>query len=389
MLLDKEFTTKLVHTKVACAVELQPSREQRAESLEAESDDEAEDGNGADREEDAGGTGLESDLTPAEMLHYVHSLKDSAVVWFNTFHPHMAQAMKAEERRWLEALNRIGMAYFRPLVMSVLKNVVSVEDRIALYRRIERFIFLAFRMGTIRSNYRDFQFYAAARALDRKEITLAEIMKALDRRLDFYFLDDGSYKINDFHNFLPRKFKDYYGYYSWKALRYFLYEYELSLLSETRQQKVSWDDLLKSEKDHLSIEHIYPQTPGKPWAKAFAGMPAAMHDNYTGSLGNLLLLSSAINSSLQNDGFDDKKKVRTDAAGKKLRCGYSDGSHSEIEVARSETWGPAEIRARGMKMLRFLEQRWDIRFQNESDMEKLLFLEPSPSAPQQTEPAPA
>ena len=52
-----------------------------------------------------------------------------------------------------------------------------------------------------------------------------------------------------------------------------------------------------------------------------------------------MLLSFAINSSLQNDAFTDKKKPKYNREGEKLRNGYADGSHSEIEVSRCEDWG--------------------------------------------------
>ena len=59
------------------------------------------------------------------------------------------------------------------------------------------------------------------------------------------------------------------GYYKWNGLRYFLYEYELSLMTGSRQQKVSWDDLLKTPKDKISIEHILPQTSTEYWDEIF------------------------------------------------------------------------------------------------------------------------
>ncbi|MHB1956655.1 MAG: HNH endonuclease family protein, partial [Sulfobacillus sp.] len=91
------------------------------------------------------------------------------------------------------------------------------------------------------------------------------------------------------------------------GLRYFLYEYELSLFDAAVQQKVNWDDLLKTEKDKISIEHIYPQTETAQWAVPFKGVGKKMRSAFGASLGNLLLLSAAINSSLQNDSFDAKK----------------------------------------------------------------------------------
>lgn len=87
-----------------------------------------------------------------------------------------------------------------------------------------------------------------------------------------------------------------------------------------------------------------------------------------------MLLSSAINSSLQNDAFSTKKEPKYTRDGRKLRNGYADGSHSEIEVSRCEDWGPDEIRERGIRLLKFMEKRWDIRFADDQTREKLLFI---------------
>ena len=87
-----------------------------------------------------------------------------------------------------------------------------------------------------------------------------------------------------------------------------------------------------------------------------------------------MLLSSAINSSLQNDAFTDKKKPKYNRDGKKLRNGYADGSHSEIEVSRCEDWGPDEIRERGIRLIKFMERRWDICFTDDQAREEMLFI---------------
>ena len=157
-------------------------------------------------------------------------------------------------------------------------------------------------------------------------------------------------------------------------MRYFLYEYELSLLSGSRQKKVDWTDLHRTPKDKISVEHIYPQSETKEWKQAFKGVRKPKREAYCNSLGNLLLLSSAINASLQNDSFWEKKKPKYRDDGIKLRNGYADGSHSEIEVSECEEWGPDEIRERGIRLLKFMEKRWDIRFANDQAREELLFI---------------
>ncbi len=157
-------------------------------------------------------------------------------------------------------------------------------------------------------------------------------------------------------------------------MRYFLYEYELGLLSGSHQRKVDWADLLKTPKDKISIEHIYPQSETTAWKPAFRGIRKRDREAYRNGLWNLLLLSAAINSSLQNDAFAEKKKPKFNRDGSKLRNGYADGSHSEIEVSHCEDWGPDEIRERGIRLLGFMEKRWDIRFADDQAREELLFI---------------
>jgi len=47
---------------------------------------------------------------------------------------------------------------------------------------------------------------------------------------------------------------------------------------------------------------------------------------------------------------------------------------SEIEVSRCDDWGPDEIRERGIRLLEFMEKRWDIRFADDQAREELLFV---------------
>lgn len=369
-LLDEQFTPQKVHKKVARPVELEDVEEQSS----SHDLDELEEENGDSGEEEEIALVSTAQLRPTEIRDFVNSLRESAVHWFNTWNPMIADGLTTEERLWIDRINRVGMAYFRPLMMAVLKAKVTPQERIEVFQAIERFIFIAFRMSGWRANYRSSEFYNAARAYDRKELSGKEIVAKLKKRLLDSVDEDGAFISTYFHSLMAKRFANKSGYYGWSGLRYMLYEYELSLLRASRQKKVDWADLLKTPKDKISIEHIYPQTESKEWKTAFKEIPKKLREAYSGSLGNLLLLSMAINSALQNDSFVDKKHAQFDAANKKIRNGYEDGSHSEIEVAKSATWGPGEIRARGLKLLRFMEERWKFRFENDEEREKLLFL---------------
>ncbi|MCB2199027.1 DUF262 domain-containing protein [bacterium] len=367
-LLDKYFSPQQVHEKVVIQVELEEAEEQRS-------------GLGFDDDDDFSEQALEnsverevSNLTPENIRDYVNSLKESAQHWFCAHYPRLANSLPSEEIEAIEKLNRIGMGYFPPLVMSILKNVSDSAKRVKAIQSIERFIFLAFRIGGARGNYRSSEYYGEARKLDLGKSTIESIIDSFEPNLSYLVSEEGIINATYFYTYLQKKFKDKEGYYAWYGLRYFLYEYELDLLSDSIQQKVTWDSLLKTPREYLSIEHICPQSMPEHWQKVFSGVPEDHYHLYYGSLGNLLLLSSSINSSLQNDSYESKLHPKFDGDGRRKRTGYSDGSHSEIEVARLYSqWGPEEIRDRGMRLLSFMERRWGFRFRDEETKESFLF----------------
>ena len=367
-LLEEHFTPQRVHRKIVQPVELEEAEEQTIES-----DLEADDENGPE-EVDASELMMAAELQPKEIRDYVKSLKTSSVHWFHTFNPEMSDDLTREVIEWIQRLNRLGMAYFRPLLMAILKKYDDPGQRIDVFKEIERFVFVVFRLTQTRSNYGSSEFSNAVRAINRGDMDLADLKRRLRSWMSFTFTDEDYFTNDDFYLLLKKKFENGQGYYDWSGLRYFLYEYELELLSNSRQKKVDWADLLKTAKDKISIEHIYPQSETAAWESAFKGIRKKEREAYRNSLGNLLLLSLAINSSLQNDAFADKKKSRDNRDGSKLRNGYEDGSHSEIEVSRCKDWGPDEIRERGIRLIRFMERRWDICFTDDQAREKMLFI---------------
>ena len=346
-LLNEQFTPKKVHKKIEREIVLELPMEQVSDR-----DFEDSEGENGDVVEDLIDTESSAELEPIEIRDFVENLKDSAVHWFNSFYPDMAGDMSTEEQQWIDRLNRIGgLFYFRPLVMAILKNETDEKKRIDIFEHIERFIFIAYRMMAMKSNYKSSVFCNAAREIDREGSSCDSIKEKIREHLAFAFSEDRTLRIDDFFNSLRKKFEDGSGYYGWYGLRYFLFEYELSLLADSRQKKVDWSDLLKTEKDKISIEHIYPQTETDEWAKVFKEIDTEIRRRYSATLGNLLLLSSKINSSLQNNSFSKKKEPQYNNSEKKIRNGYSDGSHSEIEVAKQECWGPQQIYDRGIKLL--------------------------------------
>ncbi|KXK03433.1 MAG: hypothetical protein UZ17_ACD001001242 [Acidobacteria bacterium OLB17] len=324
----------------------------------------------ANGQDEAVGSG--SKLSPEEIKDYVDSLQATAGPWYRTYYPKHDQNISKEEIDWLERLNRIGINYFRPLVTaSFLGPDISPEQRGQLFKAIERFIFIVFRMSRSMANFGNSEFYRKARELRTGKTSVEEVIGRLDDLINRFFFyqskSDGEryFKFGDFKNFLDRQFNDRGGFYAWNGLRYFLYEYEMEKALDSRHQKIDWEPFVKNEKDKVSIEHIYPQTPtDEAWKKSFGQYKEEEQVFFQGTLGNLLALSQSINSSLQNNSFAEKVQ------------GYSNGSDSAIEVAKEyKEWNPDSIRKRGMMLLKFMEERWNLKFENEDAKEKLLFLD--------------
>lgn len=316
----------------------------------------------------------QSKLTISEVSDYTSSIQRSSRIWYNTYNPLANHDLTIDEQRWVDCLNRIGIGHFRPLVMSAfLNDNIPSMQRIELFQTIERFIFIAFRLSQSRSNYGNSEFYNAGRDLYYGRISIAEVVSALNERLAFAFNDDGTFKATGFLDFMSNKFR--YGardgYYGWSGLRYFLYEHEQSLFrkSMSSTQKIVWETFV-NQQDMISIEHILPQTPDRPcWQKSFKSYSPDQLNILTNSLGNLLALSQQKNSSLQNACYADKR-VDTTAS-----RGYFNGSYSENRVAElHEKWTADSIRSRGLELLQFMEERWNIELGDETMRLKLLGL---------------
>lgn len=373
-LLEQKFTPQNVYSKT----EVKLSSIQEFEEIREDEETDQEEVEANDVEEEIV---WRPKLSPKEIEDYVNSLKSAAVHWYNTHNPVNNSDLTSEESLWIDRLNRIGIIYFRPLVtVSFLSQNIDTKKRVELFKAIERFIFITFRLSRSFSSYRNSEFYKTTRQLRNNELTVKDIIELLEERMDYCFYEpedtnDVFFNYSYFQNFIDKKFKSGGGFYNWNGLRYFLYEYEMGKVRQRGSQKIDWKPFIKGEKDKVSIEHIYPQTPdNKCWEKAFNDYKETHQKFFQGTLGNLLPLSQSINSSLQNDCFDDKKNQKYNERKVKIREGYLDGSHSEIEVAGYSEWNPETILKRGKKLLEFMENRWDLKFEDDDSKAELLFL---------------
>jgi uncharacterized protein with ParB-like and HNH nuclease domain len=313
---------------------------------------------------------LSKEISYEDIHKYIESLKESVEQWY--YIHNITKFNRPENIKiWLSKLNRLGMRAFIPLIMAVFIKEQDDELILEFLQACERFNFLVFFISNRFSNTQNSNFYRKAKEYYKDEITLKKVIEEINILID-NDNDDSWVDLERFKSHIKDLFmkKNKDGFYSWKGLKYFLYEYELSLQEEAKgNTKISWEDFDKGKKEQ-TIEHIYPQTANDNyWKEKFSNIKTRKEkDLYLHSLGNLLLLSRSKNAQLQNNDFKTKKGSKS-----KSGNGYINGSYSEIEVARNRDWTPGKIEERGKKMLQFMEKRWNFEFGSVQMKKEILF----------------
>lgn len=301
-----------------------------------------------------------------DINNYINSMKNLINYWYQIHYPEELQ--NETIRMYIERLNRLGYGNFKPLTAVLLsKKEISDENKIECLKGMERFIFLHYRLNGYLGTYKNSFFYNLAHDFYDGKVDFETVLKEVNT-ID-YLSDNNVATMSGIFTKFDRLFKNYEGFYSWASIRYVLYEYERYLMTDKASVRLLPTDIFKKdEKDHYSIEHIYPQSPkDNYWTSRFDSYSDVEKKRLTNTIGNLLPLSMSINSSLQNYSFDEKKS-------RKPR-GYFDGSHNEIEVGRCEEWTSKEILERGLRIISFMEKEWNFTIPNLADRKRTLGLE--------------
>ena len=264
-------------------------------------------------------------LSYSDIKEYAEDIQKAVKPFYYLHYPEESEYSE-DVQKWIFKLNRLGFGAFRPLLMSVFMHGGDDSQIINLLKTAERFLFVAFNVEFRRASYKNSDIFRAARDYHlgpRRDLrtTVSELpgVRMFDEQR---FMSE----VNDYDML----------FYEWKGIKYFLYEYELYLQrkhgGETKLEYVNAD----------TIEHIFPQTPGKGWEDFYRG--DLLHD-----LGNLLLLSKSHNPQLGNRSFAEKKEDV-----------FRRASYSAIEVSEYSDWTLNSVYDRRDKMLAFLVERWNL-----------------------------
>lgn len=302
-------------------------------------------------------------LTINSVKEYVESLQNSVFNWFYFFNPTLSIDYSDNEKMLLDRLNRIGLGNVFSLILAIYLKKPKIDIKIKLLERLEKLAFLC-SLISYRYYFHMMDFSVVAIKVHKGDLSLNELVKNLDTQIK---------EIEEKPDFIDRLVDNFKsgGFYEWHGIRYFLYEYEMSIkgTSKTKKNKIDWFEFRNEKDDFISVEHIYPQTPKTEcWKKDFNTYSLKERRILNNSLGNLLPLSKPKNSSLQNKCFIDKIDNGENYVG------YKYGSYSENEISGFKEWTPINILDRGMKLLKFMEHRWKLNFISDDKRKEILNL---------------
>jgi hypothetical protein len=289
----------------------------------------------------------------AELIQkYVNSLAQTSLHWRYINYPEDDTAFKEVKdvnlrdnlKTAFVKLNRLSNSTVRPLLLAFFPIIKSnPEDLLELCKLAEIFSFRLFSMCNRRSDTGKADIYRQCNRF-HEDCNNAEIIKQAKFWLAWWADEYG--KLDRFNAEIDELFKSTkkQGYYSWKGLVYFLFEYEDSLRKK-EHPKVSYEFAKSGPR---SVEHILPQTPSKRyWQNVLRGKKLDEVKELTHGLGNLVLIRAEKNAELQNNEYSIKRDA------------FTNGSFSEIEIAsKFSEWDETAINSRLEKLNDFMAKRW-------------------------------
>lgn len=309
-------------------------------------------------------------LTLTYIYQYTQSLQESVETWYNIWNPFDSK-YNDEEKIYLDKINRLPVSHFLALTLYFLQINQNQNERIEFLKLIEKYNFVL--AITDRYVIRNYTKYRTVQAMEitlttnyRKNIISSEdILNTLRESLN-------KIKNEILLPVLKQSFKNS-NFYEWDLIRYFLYEYNLSLQVQSKadRKKINWNEFNENYyEDFITIEHIYPQNARSSAWPEFNSYNAKQKKLIRNSLGNLLPLSQPKNSSLSNKPFKEK----VDSINQSF-VSYRYGCYAENEISTYNDWTPEDILNRGLQLLSFMEKRWSLKLGSKEDKISILGLD--------------
>lgn len=295
---------------------------------------------------------------------YVEGLRESCISFCDICKPNRNESFLSYQRNqkvrenikaWSQKLNRINVLEpFIPLLISSRKKWANdPEEYFRIVCLCEKYSFRVFRLNESRSNAGQGTLFWLAYCVANEEYEIEHVIQELTRELSLrsnskMYLASLS---EDSRSTIPG------GWYKWRGLRYFLYEYEESLANKNgANPKIDWAHFSKAELEE-SIEHVLPVTiRGQDyWETRFDSKD---HEKYLHDLGNLTLTKH--NSHYKNKDFDRKKgSIKFEG-----HCYSKSPLFIERELEKWGEWTVEAITKRKEILLSWARGRWSVDLAN-------------------------
>ncbi len=301
-------------------------------------------------------SGQHKDLL-TRLTEYTEGLRASCISYCDAYQPNRPDAFASFKNRprlrlqvmeWSAKLVRIGVvATFLPLLIAVRERWPEEPGKyLEVLKLCEAFAFRVYRLLGYRSDAGEAALFRTAHGLARNGLTFDALINDIKVEL--------AYRCNNakFLEEITSEGPD--DWYSWRGLRYLLYEYEIALAAKQKSHpQVTWDEL-RSHDLQDTIEHILPQSiDNQPyWKRRFR---KRAHENYMHDLGNLTLTKH--NSNYGNKPFPDKKG---DPASSVEHCYAKSSLYVERGLVEWEDWTAADIDQRRDLLLNWARERWTV-----------------------------
>lgn len=288
---------------------------------------------------------------------YVTGLETSSVAYCDIMVPSRPDSFtlgghdQRTRQRLIEATERLlrlrVVAPFLPLLLAArMRHPEDAAGFISLADACERYAFRVYGVLQSRADKGSVQLCRYANDLFDSRVTIPQTVERIHSMTRTYCAE------GIFHALLEAE----RNWYAWKALRYFLYEYEYEVAGR-RAVQVSWERLAKRDLER-TIEHVLPQTVWRSeWTEVF-------DDNdrrrWTHDIGNLCLTED--NSAYGNRPFAQKRGEPNlrDSAGRLVRCYANATLFQERELATVDEWTPDAVEVRRDRILDWAKRRWAV-----------------------------
>ena len=310
---------------------------------------------------------------------YINSLNDSITVWEliqSSDFPNSSDVQNyiSKITRLVYPIGNYYPMYYQRyrfshhvniLLLACMSNHINNQKTIIKFlKALEKYIFIVqfYAVSLLDTDDYMLNIMEIVRNVNKKNISIKDVIEKLEK---------ASSQISS-HSSIAQKTIDFYsknGFYETNWIKYFLYEYEMDLTKKSKTHLYKIDQVNYWEKSLNTIEHIYPQNARNSyWTQMFNQYTSKERFLLKNSLGNLVALSNEKNGKLGNKPFPEKK------SNKENPVGYKYGTYAEIELTNYDDWDAMAILDRGLKLVDFLYERWNIRIGAGKKNEKVKFL---------------